>query len=121
MANPDSRFFLGIDVGSISTNLAVIDGEKNLVESIYIRTDGKPVESVQNGIRLMREKLGEDLKISGAGATGSARQLTGVIVGADVVKNEITAHASQADRPISSNHHVMTGEHAVTRCCDVIG
>ena len=36
--------------------------------------------------------------VKGVGATGSGRQLAGVIVGADVVKNEITAHAVAAKR-----------------------
>lgn len=93
MTKSVDRFYLGVDVGSISTNLAVIDHSKELVESVYIRTEGKPVNSVQKGIRLMKDKIGDDLVISGAGSTGSARQLTGVIIGADIVKNEITAHA----------------------------
>ena len=93
MTQSENKYFLGVDVGSISTNLAVIDQSKELLESVYIRTEGKPVNSVQKGIKLMRNKIGEDLDISGAGSTGSARKLTGVIVGADIVKNEITAHA----------------------------
>jgi predicted CoA-substrate-specific enzyme activase len=93
MTQSVERYYLGVDVGSISTNLAVIDESKELIESVYIRTEGKPVNSVQKGIKLMRNKIGEDLDISGAGSTGSARKLTGVIVGADIVKNEITAHA----------------------------
>ncbi|NHJ85214.1 MAG: 2-hydroxyglutaryl-CoA dehydratase [Asgard group archaeon] len=90
------RYYLGVDVGSISTNLAIIDDNKQLIESVYIRTEGKPIKSVQKGITIMREKLGHDLEISGAGSTGSARSLTGVVIGADVVKNEITAHALAA-------------------------
>ncbi|MCG3226810.1 MAG: 2-hydroxyglutaryl-CoA dehydratase [Candidatus Heimdallarchaeota archaeon] len=93
MTQSIDRYYLGVDVGSISTNLAVIDQSKELVESVYIRTEGKPVNSVQKGIKLMREKIDYDIEIAGAGSTGSARKLTGVIVGADIVKNEITAHA----------------------------
>ncbi|MEA2071453.1 MAG: acyl-CoA dehydratase activase [Asgard group archaeon] len=93
MIEPNGQLYLGVDVGSISTNLAVIDDNRELIESVYIRTEGKPILSVQRGIKIMREKLGRELKISGAGATGSARYLTGVVVGADIVKNEITAHA----------------------------
>ncbi|MBN1330889.1 MAG: 2-hydroxyglutaryl-CoA dehydratase [Candidatus Heimdallarchaeota archaeon] len=88
-----NHYFLGVDVGSISTNLAVIDGNKQLVESVYIRTEGRPIQSVQRGVAMLKEKLGENFRIAGVGATGSARQLTGLIVGADVVKNEITAHS----------------------------
>ncbi|MHA1124031.1 MAG: acyl-CoA dehydratase activase [Candidatus Heimdallarchaeota archaeon] len=93
MIKDNGEYYLGVDVGSISTNLAIIDKERELHESVYIRTEGRPVNSVQKGITLLREKLGKDLKITGAGATGSARHLTGVIIGADIVKNEITAHA----------------------------
>ena len=42
------RYYLGVDVGSISTNLAIIDGQKNLVESAYIRTEGRPIQSIQH-------------------------------------------------------------------------
>lgn len=93
MKDNGEKHYLGIDVGSISTNLAVINESRELIESVYIRTEGKPVLSVQNGIKLMKEKIENGLEISSVGTTGSARQLTGVITGADIVKNEITAHA----------------------------
>ncbi len=93
MKDNGEKYYLGVDVGSISTNLAVINESRELIESVYIRTEGKPVKSVQKGIKLMKEKIKEDLLISGAGTTGSARYLSGVIIGADIVKNEITAHA----------------------------
>ncbi len=93
----DKKYYIGVDVGSISTNVAVIDEERNIIESVYIRTEGKPIQSVQRGIQMMKEKLSDrfpdGLEITGAGATGSARQLTGVIIGADIVRNEITAHS----------------------------
>ena len=87
------KFYLGVDVGSISTNLAIIDRHKQLIESVYIRTEGRPIQSIQRGVTLLKDKVGEDFQISGVGATGSARQLTGLVVGADVVRNEITAHS----------------------------
>ncbi|MHA1618157.1 MAG: acyl-CoA dehydratase activase, partial [Promethearchaeota archaeon] len=90
------KYYLGVDVGSISTNVAVIDETRRLIDSVYIRTDGKPINAVQYGISLMRQKLGTDLPITGVGATGSARQLTGILIGADIVKNEITAHSLAA-------------------------
>ncbi len=91
--NATEKYYLGVDVGSISTNLAIIDGQKNLIESVYIRTEGRPIQSIQRGVTLLRGMVGEDFEISGVGATGSARQLTGLVVGADVVRNEITAHS----------------------------
>jgi predicted CoA-substrate-specific enzyme activase len=96
----EKKYYIGVDVGSISTNVAVIDDERNIVESAYIRTEGKPIASVQKSIQIMKNKIKDrfpnGVEISGAGATGSARQLTGVIIGADIVKNEITAHSLAA-------------------------
>lgn len=88
--------YLGIDVGSVSTNLAVLDESENVLSRVYIRTQGRPIQAVQNGIRMLGAQVPQDCEIVGVGATGSARRLTGVIVGADVVKNEITAHAVAA-------------------------
>jgi predicted CoA-substrate-specific enzyme activase len=49
-------------------------------------------------MRLLREKVGDRFPIAGVGTTGSGRQLAGVIAGADIVKNEITAHAVAAQK-----------------------
>ncbi|MBE3579062.1 MAG: 2-hydroxyglutaryl-CoA dehydratase [Caldanaerobacter subterraneus] len=87
--------YMGIDVGSVSTNIAVIDEENNVIDYVYIRTRGQPIKAVQEALRKIKEKIG-DVEIKGVGTTGSARQLTGLMVGADIVKNEITAHAVAA-------------------------
>lgn len=88
--------YLGIDVGSVSTNLVVIDPEGGVLSSVYLRTRGQPITAVQEGLRKIGGDLGEDVEIKGVGTTGSARTLSGVMVGADTVKNEITAHAVAA-------------------------
>lgn len=88
--------FLGIDVGSVSTNLAVIDADGEVISYIYRRTQGQPITAVQQGLKELEAELPTDVKILGVGTTGSARYLSGVIVGADIVKNEITAHAVAA-------------------------
>ncbi|MBI2848143.1 MAG: 2-hydroxyglutaryl-CoA dehydratase, partial [Chloroflexi bacterium] len=85
--------YLGIDVGSVTTKLAALDDNDSLIAHIYLPTQGKPVEMVQEGLRRIKGQLPEESSILGAGATGSARYLAGVIVGADIVKNEITCHA----------------------------
>ena len=87
------KAYLGVDVGSVSTNLVVTDEKGEILENIYTRTVGQPVKVVQNGLRVLGSKLGTDIEIMGVGVTGSARNLSSVLVGADVVKNEITAHA----------------------------
>ena len=92
--------YLGIDVGSISTNLAVIDEEKRVLAWEYLLTGGKPIEAVQKGLGEIGKKFAEGLKIKGVGSTGSARHLTGILVGADTVKSEIIAHAVAASHLI---------------------
>lgn len=85
--------YLGIDVGSVSTNFVVLDEDDNVLVELYLRTKGQPIRVLQEGLQKVKETLGANFKIKGVGTTGSGRVLTGVMVGADVVKNEITAHA----------------------------
>lgn len=86
------KLFLGIDVGSISTNLVLMDDSKQVVKDLYLRTSGNPIRAVKEGLKQL-SSICQDQDIVGCGTTGSARKLTGVITGADLVKNEITAHA----------------------------
>jgi predicted CoA-substrate-specific enzyme activase len=84
--------FLGIDIGSVSTNFAVLDGEGRLLEEIYVRTQGRPVQVVTDGLKELRERFGDSVRVRGVGTTGSGRELIGELVGADTVQDEITAH-----------------------------
>jgi predicted CoA-substrate-specific enzyme activase len=88
--------YLGIDVGSVTTKLAVLDEYDELVDCVYLLTQGRPIDMIQEGLREIRKQLPADCDICGVATTGSARYLAGVIVGADLVKNEITAHAVAA-------------------------
>lgn len=90
--------YLGIDIGSTSTNLVLIDKDTEIIHYKYLRTLGDPVSTVQKGFQQIAEEIGDKIKIIGVGATGSGRQLIGKIVGADVVKDEITAQARAAVR-----------------------
>ena len=85
--------YLGIDVGSVTTKLAVLDKSNELIAHIYLPTQGKPITMIQKGLHDIKELLPSNAYIRGASTTGSARYLAGVIVGADLVKNEITCHA----------------------------
>jgi predicted CoA-substrate-specific enzyme activase len=87
--------YLGVDVGSVSTNVVAVDAGGEMVTSEYLLTQGNPIEAVQRGLGRLRERLGA-ARVSGVGTTGSGRQLAACVVGADVVKNEITAHAVAA-------------------------
>ncbi len=91
---PDTSMesYLGIDIGSVSTNLVVIDADGNLLKEIYLRTQGRPIEVVDRGLKEIEAELGAKLDIHGVGTTGSGRELIGELVGADTVNDEITAH-----------------------------
>jgi predicted CoA-substrate-specific enzyme activase len=90
------ELYLGIDVGSVTTKFALLDRKDELIAALYLRTQGKPVAMVQQGLGQLAEELPPDAEICGVATTGSARYLAGVIVGADLVKNEITSHAVAA-------------------------
>ena len=86
--------FLGIDVGSISTKGVIIDEDNNILSSEYIWTEGNPIGAVKKLVRRLEIPFDkENYRIVATGTTGSARKLVGTIVGATIVKNEITAHA----------------------------
>ena len=88
--------FLGIDVGSISTNVVAIDANKNLLSKVYLRTAGRPIEAVRQGVRIIGEEIGDKINVRAVGTTGSGRYLIGDLVGADTIVNEITAQATAA-------------------------
>lgn len=86
------KLYLGIDVGSVSTNIVVLNNDGEVVDNLYLRSQGNPVASVQRGLaEVLRSLKGSE--IAGLGTTGSGRQLIGSLLGADLIKNEITAHA----------------------------
>ena len=88
--------YLGIDVGSVTTKLALLAENNELITYVYLPTQGKPVNMVQEGLKQIEQQLPAGIDICGVATTGSARYLAGVIVGADLVKNEITSHAVAA-------------------------
>jgi activator of 2-hydroxyglutaryl-CoA dehydratase len=101
--------YLGIDIGSVSTNLVLIDSECRVVEEIYVKTDARPVEVVDKALHDIHAKYGERIRVLGAGTTGSGRELIGELCGADIVTDEITAHKTGAsfigrriDRPVDT-------------------
>ena len=89
-----TKGYLGIDIGSISTKGVVIDQDNNILAKEYLWTAGDPMGAVKRLLKALEAQLKEqDMQIVSVGTTGSARKLIGVMTGASVVKNEITAHA----------------------------
>jgi predicted CoA-substrate-specific enzyme activase len=86
--------YLGIDIGSISTKGAVVDSDGKVLAESYLWTEGNPIEGARKVLAELATQLeGQDVQVMSVGTTGSARALVGVMLGAQVVKNEVTAHA----------------------------
>jgi predicted CoA-substrate-specific enzyme activase len=98
--------FLGVDVGSVSLKFVLMDIDGNLLTSVFLRNRGSPIESVKHGMAKLREQIEADdslqeYAIRACGTTGSARYLTKAVVGGDIAKTEIIAHAvgAQSEYP----------------------
>jgi len=96
---PLTPVFLGLDVGSTSTKLAALDTDGEVLADIYGRTGGEPIVAarrVLDALFALADEKGIELKVEGFATTGSGRRLVGMVFGADVILNEITAHARGA-------------------------
>jgi predicted CoA-substrate-specific enzyme activase len=92
----DNKYYIGIDIGSISTKGVIIDSNNNIIASKYLWTEGGPINATKQVVFSLKntlDKKGINPNIYGVGTTGSARNLVGTILNANLVKNEITAHA----------------------------
>ncbi|MDO8567770.1 MAG: acyl-CoA dehydratase activase, partial [Dehalococcoidales bacterium] len=89
--------YLGVDVGSTSTKAVIMDeAGKKILAKTYLMTAGRPVDAVKQVFRNLLEKGAGNVSIAGVGVTGSGRYLVGSFIGADLIKNEITAQTRAA-------------------------
>jgi predicted CoA-substrate-specific enzyme activase len=88
--------YLGVDVGSTSTKAAVVDAQGRVIAKHYLMTAGRPIDAVKELFAALLAHGAGDLDIRGVGVTGSGRYLVGSLIGADLVKNEITAQTRAA-------------------------
>ncbi len=98
-ANKTYNVYMGIDIGSTSTKSILIDENQEVIAGFYTRTAGKPLAAVQTifeTIDDIREKKSVNFVFRGVGTTGSGRKFIGQIIGADLILDEITAHAKAA-------------------------
>jgi len=98
--------FLGVDVGSVSLKFVLMDTDGNLLTSVFLLNRGSPIDSVKDGMAKLREQIEADdslqeYAICACGTTGSARYLTKAVIGGDIAKTEIIAHAvgAQSEYP----------------------
>ena len=86
--------FIGVDVGSISTNVVFVDGNHNVIEFVYTYTRGRVLDALKAAFMQMKEKLPDNARIQGVGVTGSSGELAKSILKADIYRTEIYSHAA---------------------------
>ena len=88
------KVYMGVDIGSISTKGVIIDSNNQILASAYLDTEGNPIQAVKKLISTLKKQMNlKKYQVVSIGTTGSARKLIGVMLGASIIKNEITAHA----------------------------
>ncbi|MDY6823328.1 MAG: acyl-CoA dehydratase activase [Thermodesulfobacteriota bacterium] len=98
---PASRtvVYLGIDIGSTSTKAVWMAPDNRVLAGFYTRTAGRPVAALCSLLEAMDDLVHRrdlDFQVIGAGATGSGRKFVGKLAGADMIIDEISAHARAA-------------------------
>jgi len=88
--------YLGIDIGSTTTKYALITEEREIIHKSYVHTQGKPIEVTQNLLEVIADDVGDKIAILGVATTGSGRNVVGDFLNADLIIDEITAHARGA-------------------------
>jgi predicted CoA-substrate-specific enzyme activase len=92
----DTPVYLGIDIGSTTTKYALINKERRIINKQYVPTRGKPVETTQGLLKHLYDDIGSSIMIMGVATTGSGRNVVGDFLNADLIIDEITAHARGA-------------------------
>jgi len=88
--------YLGVDIGSTTTKYALIGENGQIVDKCYVATQGKPIEVTQRLLRTLQERVGQKIKLMAIATTGSGRNVVGDFLSADLIIDEITAHARGA-------------------------
>ncbi len=83
------KLYMGIDIGSVSLNIAIIDEQVRLHASVYERTQGQPVPVLLDAFSRL---AGDFPRVEGVIATGSGRDLVADILGVNK-ENEIITQA----------------------------
>ncbi len=91
-----TRTYLGIDIGSTTTKYTLIDEGRDIIHKSYVLTQGRPIEVTQRLLKLISNDLGNRIEIIGTATTGSGRNVVGNFLNADLIIDEITAHARGA-------------------------
>ena len=88
--------YLGIDAGSTTTKLVLIDKDGNLLYSLYGSNEGNPLNSVTSMLKNLYEKLPEKAILRYSGVTGYGEKLIQTALNVDLNEIETIAHYTAA-------------------------
>ena len=88
--------YLGIDAGSTTTKLVLIDKNGNLLYSLYGSNEGNPLNSVTNMLRNLYKNLPEKAILRYSGVTGYGEKLIQTALNVDLNEIETIAHYTAA-------------------------
>ena len=88
----EHKLYLGMDIGSTSSDVVVIDDDSRIIYSDYQRTKGRPIETIQSQLRQIFKQV-NPAKITLAVATGSAGRFLSKLLDIHFV-NEVCAQAA---------------------------
>ena len=88
--------YLGIDAGSTTTKLVLIDNEGNLLYSLYGSNEGNPLKSVMNMLKELYHVLPKDAILRYSGVTGYGESLIQTALDVDLNEIETIAHYTAA-------------------------
>lgn len=73
--NAKGNLFLGIDAGSTTSKVALIDEDKNLIYSFYSNNNGQPLETIKESLIEIYNLLPKSAKIVSSTVTGYGEKL----------------------------------------------
>ena len=94
----EGNCYLGIDAGSTTTKLVLIDDEGNLLYSLYGSNQGNPLKSVMNMLKELYTKLPEKAILRYSGVTGYGEKLIQTALNVDLNDIETIAHYTAAKK-----------------------
>lgn len=95
------RVYIGIDAGSTTSKLVLLDENEQVIDRFYANNQGEPVRVVQRGLLELYRKYteaGVELQVLGLGTTGYGELLLANAFGADFHTVETVAHAAAAQK-----------------------
>ena len=88
--------FIGIDAGSTTTKIVLIDNEGKLLYSLYGNNEGNPLQSVIKMLDSLYEVLPKTAKLRFSGVTGYGEKLIQTALNVDIGEIETIAHFTAA-------------------------